>query len=64
MAGTAEEVGGMQPTMLSGTAETIAAALLEFRELGFDEIRCDVRPKTPDGIEALGGVVDGVHASV
>ncbi len=56
-----EEVDGMQPTVLTGTAEEIAGKLLDFAALGFDEIRCDVHPKTTEGIEAMKQVVELVH---
>lgn len=60
--GKADDVDGMAPTALTGTAEEIGATLLGFAALGFDEIRCDVHPKTPEGIEAMREVVDLVHA--
>jgi len=46
---------------LGGTPDEIAEALLGFRELGFDEIRCDVFPKETEGIEAMADVVRLVH---
>ena len=58
---TAEEVDGMQPITLTGTAEEIAGTLLEFAEMGFDEIRCDLHPKTIEAIECMKEVVDLVH---
>lgn len=59
--GLAEEVDGVIPSALSGTAEEIASTLLGFRSLGFSEIRCDVHPKTIEGIEAMQKIVDLVH---
>ncbi len=47
---------------LTGTAEEIGETLLGFAALGFNEVRCDVYPKTVEGIEAMKEVVDLVHA--
>lgn len=46
---------------IRGSADEIAAAIGALGDLGFDEIRCDVFPKTPAGIEAMAPVVDIVH---
>ncbi len=46
---------------ISGTSAEIAETLLGFGELGFDEVRCDVYPKTSEGIEAMADVVEQVH---
>ncbi len=62
MTGRAEEIDGMLPSVLTGTAEEIVGTLLGFAALGFGEIRCDVYPKTVEGIEAMKEVVDLVHA--
>lgn len=59
----ADVVDGMQPTLLDGSAETIADALLGYRALGFDEVRCDVHPKTVEAIRAMQPVVERVHAA-
>jgi alkanesulfonate monooxygenase SsuD/methylene tetrahydromethanopterin reductase-like flavin-dependent oxidoreductase (luciferase family) len=59
---TAEEIDGMLPSVLTGTAEEIGGTILGFAALGFDEVRCDVSPKTVEGIEAMKKVVDLVHA--
>lgn len=48
---------------VTGTNEEIAEYLHRFGELGFDEIRCDVWPKTTDAIEAMQPVVEAVHAA-
>ncbi len=48
--------------MLTGTAEEIGGTLLGFAALGFGEVRCDVYPRTVEGIEAMKEVVDLVHA--
>ncbi len=53
---------GDDESVLTGTAEEIGGALLAFAALGFDEIRCDVYPKTVEGIEAMKDIVDLVHA--
>jgi len=44
-----------------GSSGDIAAYLLGLGELGFDEVRVDVWPKTAAAIEALEPVVDAVH---
>jgi alkanesulfonate monooxygenase SsuD/methylene tetrahydromethanopterin reductase-like flavin-dependent oxidoreductase (luciferase family) len=62
LTGTTEEIDGMLPSVLTGTAEEIGGTLLGFTALGFDEIRCDVYPKTVEGIEAMKEIVDLVHA--
>jgi alkanesulfonate monooxygenase SsuD/methylene tetrahydromethanopterin reductase-like flavin-dependent oxidoreductase (luciferase family) len=46
-----------------GSAEEIAERLLSLRDLGFDEVRCDIWPKTPEAIEAMLPVVEVVHAA-
>jgi alkanesulfonate monooxygenase SsuD/methylene tetrahydromethanopterin reductase-like flavin-dependent oxidoreductase (luciferase family) len=47
---------------LSGSPDEMAGALLELRSLGFTEVRCDLYPKTVEAVEAMAGVVEGVHA--
>lgn len=47
---------------VTGTSEEIAERLLSIGQLGFDEVRCDVYPKTADAIAAMEPVVDAVHA--
>lgn len=55
------DVSGMdQP--VTGSPEQIADFILRLGEFGFDEIRCDVYPKTTDAIETMQSVVDIVHA--
>ncbi len=49
-------------SVLSGTTAGIADNILGYGELGFGEVRCDVYPKTVEGIEAMQEVVDLVHA--
>jgi alkanesulfonate monooxygenase SsuD/methylene tetrahydromethanopterin reductase-like flavin-dependent oxidoreductase (luciferase family) len=49
-----------QPVM--GTSEEIAEHILSVGELGFEEVRCDVFPKTIAAIEAMQPVVEFVHA--
>ncbi len=53
---------GVLPSVVTGAAEEIGGTLLGFAALGFDEVRCDVYPKTVEGIEAMKEVVDLVHA--
>jgi alkanesulfonate monooxygenase SsuD/methylene tetrahydromethanopterin reductase-like flavin-dependent oxidoreductase (luciferase family) len=45
-----------------GSAEQVVERLVSLRELGFDEVRCDIWPKTPDAIEAMLPVVELAHA--
>lgn len=49
-------------SVVTGTADEIGQTLLGLAELGFEEIRCDVYPRTVEGIEAMKDVVDLVHA--
>jgi alkanesulfonate monooxygenase SsuD/methylene tetrahydromethanopterin reductase-like flavin-dependent oxidoreductase (luciferase family) len=44
-----------------GTSTQIAEHILELGGLGFDEVRCDVWPKTTAAIESMGDVVQLVH---
>jgi alkanesulfonate monooxygenase SsuD/methylene tetrahydromethanopterin reductase-like flavin-dependent oxidoreductase (luciferase family) len=46
---------------VSGTSEEICSFILSLGELGFDEVRCDVYPKTADALEAMQPAVDMVH---
>jgi alkanesulfonate monooxygenase SsuD/methylene tetrahydromethanopterin reductase-like flavin-dependent oxidoreductase (luciferase family) len=48
---------------VTGSSEEIAAYVLSLGELGFEEVRCDVWPKTAEAIEAMSPVVDLVHAA-
>ncbi len=50
----------LQP--VTGTSEEIAEYILSVGELGFDEVRCDLFPKTVEAIEAMQPVVEVVHA--
>lgn len=60
--------GGSAPGdgVLGGPAEAVAERLLAFRELGIDEVRCNLRfppgAATPEAIAGLAGVVDLVRA--
>lgn len=47
---------------ITGSPTQIAEHLLQFGEMGFEEVRCDVFPKSPAGIEAMAPVVELVHA--
>ena len=49
-----------QPVM--GSSEQIAEHLLSVGELGFEEVRCDVFPRTSAAVEAMQPVVELVHA--
>lgn len=59
--GTAEGLDRERP--VAGTAEQIADYLLALGDLGFDEVRCDVFPKTTDAIAAMEPVVEIVHSA-
>lgn len=48
---------------VTGSTQEIADYLHGFGELGFDEIRCDVWPKTTEAIEAMRPIVEAVHAA-
>ncbi len=48
---------------VSGSAEQVAERLLSLRSLGFEEVRCDVWPKTVEAIEAMSPVVELVQAA-
>ncbi len=47
---------------VSGTSEEIASHLLSLGDIGFEEVRCDVFPKTATAVEAMQPVVEIVHA--
>ena len=47
---------------LTGTSEEIADYILSVGEVGFEEVRCDVFPKTAAAVEAMQSVVEIVHA--
>lgn len=56
----AEGLDMKQP--VTGTSEEIAGHFLSMGEFGFEEVRCDVFPKTAAAIEAMQPVVEIVHA--
>lgn len=47
---------------VTGASEEIADYILSVGELGFEEVRCDVFPKTIAAVEAMRPVVEIVHA--
>ncbi len=47
---------------LTGTSDEIADYILSIGEVGFEEVRCDVFPKTAAAVEAMQSVVEIVHA--
>lgn len=49
-----------QPVL--GSSAQLAEYILALGELGFDEVRCDVFPKTAAAVEAMQPVVEIVHA--
>jgi alkanesulfonate monooxygenase SsuD/methylene tetrahydromethanopterin reductase-like flavin-dependent oxidoreductase (luciferase family) len=62
--GEVARAGGLdmeQP--VTGTSEAIAEHILSLGEFGFEEVRCDLFPKTTAAVEAMQPVVDLVHAS-
>ena len=54
--------GSGREQAVTGSAEQIAEHILGLSELGFQEVRCDLYPKTPDAVEAMQPVVDLLHA--
>ena len=46
---------------VTGSADQIAAYLRSLGDLGFEEVRCDVHPKSLDAIEAMQPVVALAH---
>lgn len=46
---------------ITGSVEEIAETLLELGSLGFEEVRCDVFPKSIGGIEAMAPVIELVR---
>lgn len=51
--------GMTQP--VAGSPQQIAEYILSLGELGFEEVRCDLWPKTADAVAAMDAVVDLVH---
>ena len=48
---------------VTGQAHEIADFILSLRELGFEEVRCDLTDKSPEAVEAMTEVVEMVHAA-
>ena len=48
---------------IAGTSQEIAERILAIGRLGFEEVRCDVYPKTASAIAAMEPVVEAVHAN-
>jgi len=46
---------------VSGSPEAIAGYILGLGDLGFEEVRCDLWPKTPGAVEAMVPVIGLVH---
>ncbi len=57
--GAAEGLDMKQP--VTGTSEQIAEFILSLGKLGFNEVRCDVFPRTAATVEAMQPVVEIVH---
>lgn len=57
------EPAGSGGRMLSGTPADMAEVILGFGELGFDEVRCDVYPRTAHAVAAMGDVISHVRNS-
>jgi alkanesulfonate monooxygenase SsuD/methylene tetrahydromethanopterin reductase-like flavin-dependent oxidoreductase (luciferase family) len=47
---------------LGGSPEEISEVILGFQSLGFDEVRCDIYPKTAEAVEAMAPVVELVQS--
>jgi alkanesulfonate monooxygenase SsuD/methylene tetrahydromethanopterin reductase-like flavin-dependent oxidoreductase (luciferase family) len=47
---------------VTGTTAEVADFIMSLAELGFEEVRCDVWPRTTEAIDAMQSVVDMVHA--
>jgi alkanesulfonate monooxygenase SsuD/methylene tetrahydromethanopterin reductase-like flavin-dependent oxidoreductase (luciferase family) len=58
---TAKAYGLDMKQAVVGTSEEIAEFILSIGALGFEEVRCDVYPKTTAAIEAMQPVVEMVH---
>lgn len=54
-----DEIGTAHP--IGGSAAEIAERILGLGDLGVEEVRCDLYPKTADAIEAMAEVVRLVH---
>lgn len=48
---------------VAGSADQIAEQLIALGDLGFEEIRCEVWPKTPEAVAAMQPVVEAVHSA-
>ena len=59
-AANGEDLDMKQP--VTGTSDEIAEYILSLGALGFDEVRCDLWPKTTDAISAMEPIVKIVHA--
>lgn len=46
---------------IAGDSDQIAESILSLGEMGFEEVRCDLWPKTNEAIEAMKPVVELVH---
>jgi alkanesulfonate monooxygenase SsuD/methylene tetrahydromethanopterin reductase-like flavin-dependent oxidoreductase (luciferase family) len=57
--GSATDLNMSKP--VTGSAAEIARYILGFGEMGFEEVRCDVWPRTTEAISAMTEVVDLVH---
>lgn len=57
----AENAGLPIDKLVGGSTDQIAEHILAFSDLGFSEVRCDLWPKSPAAIEAMGPVVEAVH---
>jgi alkanesulfonate monooxygenase SsuD/methylene tetrahydromethanopterin reductase-like flavin-dependent oxidoreductase (luciferase family) len=58
--GTVDGLDMKQP--ITGTSGQIADYILSLADLGFEEVRCEVYPKTTAAVEAMQPVVEAVHA--
>lgn len=60
--GFPDEVPAMEKP-ITGSDNSIAERILELGQMGFNEIRCDVFPRTIEAIEAMRPVVEIVHSA-
>lgn len=58
--GFATDTSGLS-NPVSGSAPEIADFIVRCGDLGFDEVRCDVYPKTLDAVAAMAPVIELVH---
>jgi alkanesulfonate monooxygenase SsuD/methylene tetrahydromethanopterin reductase-like flavin-dependent oxidoreductase (luciferase family) len=58
-----DPAGSDRTQPVTGSNAEIAEYLLGLQRLGFEEIRCDIYPKTLDAVEAMAPVIDAVKSA-